>query len=109
MKLKLAIIIAFLFTVSAAGAVSYPGPASPKLPDDSVTQVESIKLNELNGANGLPAIPKTWKLISVSSGEKPNSSNLWFQAEDGSIFLLQAVITLNKFAIHEHVYKIPAK
>ena len=107
--MKLTIIIAFLFTVSTSGAVSYPLPTSPKLPDDSGILVESIKLNELSGANGLPAIPKTWKLISVSNGEKPNSSNLWFQAEDGSVFLLQTGIFQNKFVLHEHVYKIPAR
>ena len=107
--MKLTILIAFLFTASSASAVSYPPPTAPKLQDEAVIPVESIKLNEFIGASGSPAIPKTWKLMSVSNGEKPNSSNLWFQAEDGSIYLLQGVLSLNKFVLHEHAYKIPAK
>lgn len=101
------VVIAVVLLASAAGAVSVPPPQTPKPPEEVVT-VEGIKLREIVSAGDHPAIPKTWRLISVSPGEKSNSSNLWFQDTDGAIFLLQGFTSQNKFVIHEHVYKIPA-
>jgi hypothetical protein len=48
-------------------------------------------------------------MISASSGEKPNSSNLWFNDMKGSVYLLQGFTSQNRFINHEQVYKIPAK
>src|SRR5450759_3131698 len=107
MRLSLTIII-YLFTTSVAWAVSYP-PHVPAAVLEEFTSVEAIKFRDAQGTNTLPPIPKSWKLISVSNGEKSNSSNLWFQDTDGSIYLLQGFTAQNKLFIHENVYKIPAK
>jgi hypothetical protein len=92
---------------TTAFAVSYP-VQFPKGPEEFTT-IEAIRLQDAHGTVNPPSIPKTWKLISVSNGEKANSNNLWFQDADGSVYLLQGFTSQNKFFIHEHVYKIPAK
>jgi hypothetical protein len=102
------IIIMFLCTTPIAWAVSYP-PHDPSAVIEEVTTVKAIKFHEVQGTSTPLPIPKSWKLISVSPGEKSNSSNLWFQDSDGSIFLLQGFMSQNKLFIHENVYKIPAK
>ena len=107
MRLAL-IIITSLFIAPVAWAVSYP-PHVPVAGLEEFTSVEAIKFRDAQGTSTLPPIPKSWKLISVSNGEKTNSSNLWFQDTDGSVYLLQGFSSQNKFFIHENVYKIPAK
>jgi hypothetical protein len=98
-----------LFATPLAWAVSVP-PHFPQstLPEE-LTSVEAIKFRDAQGVITAPSIPRSWKMISVSTGEKSNSNNLWFQDTDGSVFLLQGFTSQNKFFIHENVYKIPAK
>ncbi len=103
-----AIIATLVMTASVAGAVSYP-VQPPKSAEDTVIQIQSVKLQEFLGANAPPGIPKSWRLVSVSAGEIANSSNLWFQDADGSVYLLPAITASNRLMIHNHVYKIPAK
>jgi hypothetical protein len=107
--MRLAIISALLCSASLVGSVSYPLPQSTKPHEEGGMGVEGVRTQELLGSGSLSAIPKTWRLIGVSSGEKPNVSNLWFQAEDGSVYLLQGGISQNRFVFHDQVYKIPAK
>ena len=105
--MRLTIFLATLLITGAAQATSYV----PQFPKglEQFTTIEGIKFKDASGTNNPPSIPKSWKLISVSSGEKSNSNNLWFQDADGSVYLLQGFTSQNKFIIHEHVYKIPAK
>jgi hypothetical protein len=103
------IIILFLFTSPAAWAVSVPPPQDHPPVHEELTTVEAMKFRDAQGTSTPPSIPKSWKLISVSNGEKSNSNNLWFQDADGSVYLLQGFTTKNKYFIHENVYKIPAK
>jgi len=72
-------------------------------------KIYATMLRDIQGTSPTPSIPKSWKLIGVSTGEKSNSNNLWFQDTDGSIILLQGFTSQNKFIIHENLYKIPAK
>ena len=101
------IVLAVLLIAPSVYAVSYPVPFPKGL--EEFTTIEGIKFQAAHGTSNPPSIPKTWKLISVSNGEKSNSNNLWFQDADGSVYLLQGFTSENKFFIHEHVYKIPAK
>ena len=107
MRLTL-IIITFLITTPVAWAVSYT-PHEPQAVPEEFSSVEAIKFRDAKGVNTTLPIPKSWKLIGVSTGEKANSSNLWFQDSDGSVYLLQGFMSQNKLFIHENVYKIPAK
>jgi hypothetical protein len=107
MRLLLGITM-FLFTTPVAWAASYP-PHVPAAVLEEFTSVEAIKFRDAHGTGTSPSIPKSWKLISVSEGEKTNSSKLWFQDSDGSIYLLQGFTAQNKFFILDNMYKIPAK
>jgi len=104
--MRVAIVLAALLIPLTAHAVSYPAPLPKGL--EEFTAIEGIKFQDA-GTSNPPSIPKSWKLISVSSGEKSNSNNLWFQDADGSVYLIQGFTSQNKFIIHEHIYKIPAK
>ena len=105
--MRRSILIAFLLITTTAHAVSYPVQLPKGL--EAFTTVEGIRFQDAHGTVNPPSIPRSWKLISVSSGEKSNSNNLWFQDTDGSVYLLQGFTSQNRFIIHEHVYKIPAK
>jgi hypothetical protein len=105
--MRLSIILIVLLITTTAYAVSYP-VQFPKGLEEFAT-IEGIKFHDAHGTVSPPSIPKSWKLISVSNGEKSNSNNLWFQDTDGSVYLIQGFTSQNKFIIHEHVYKIPAK
>lgn len=102
------VIMTIVFIAPAARATSYP-PLAPPAGHEESTSVEAIKFREAKGTTTPLSLPKSWKLISVSTGEKANTSNLWFQDTDGSIYLLQGFTSQNKFYIHENAYKIPAK
>lgn len=108
MRRSLLIIIP-LFTTSLAWGVSVPPHSPPPVAHEELISVDSIKFRDAQGTSTPPSIPKSWKFISVSTGEKSNSNNLWFQDTDGSVYLLQGFSSQNKFFIHENVYKIPAK
>lgn len=101
-------ILALLFTATVAWAVSYPPAQAPSVHEE-FTSVEAFRFRDVQGTSLPPAIPKSWKLIGASNGEKSNSNNLWFQDTDGSVYLLQGFTSNNKFYIHENVHKIPAK
>ncbi|MRR56367.1 MAG: hypothetical protein EG822_18015 [Deltaproteobacteria bacterium] len=105
--MRLSIVLVALLIAGTAQATSYV----PQFPQglEQFTTIEGIKFNDASGKHNPPSIPKSWKLISVSNGEKANANNLWFQDSDGSVYLLQGFTSRNKFIIHEHVYKIPAK
>ena len=103
------IILLSLLTAPVAWAVSVPPPQAPPPVHEELTSVEAIKFRDAQGTSTPPSIPKSWKLISVSNGEKSNFNNVWFQDTDGSVYLLQGFTSKNKFYIHENVYKIPAK
>jgi len=105
--MRLSIILATLLITTTAQAVSYPVQIPKGL--EEFTAIEGIRFQDAHGTSNPPSIPKSWKLISVSNGEKSNSNNLWFQDADGSVYLLQGFTLQNKFIIHEQVYKIPAK
>ena len=102
------VITMILFITPVAWATSYPLPAPPPVHEE-FTSVEAIKFRDAKGTSTPLSIPKSWKLISVSNGEKANFNNLWFQDADGSIYLLQGFTSQHKFVIHENIFKLPAK
>ncbi len=105
--MRLYLIIASLCMATTAQGVSYPFQ-TPKASEDS-TVIEGTRIQDAHGTGSPLSIPKSWKLIAVSIGEKSNANNLWFQDADGSVYLLQGFISQNGLTIHEHLFKIPAK
>lgn len=59
---------------------------APPMPDGFT--MREIRFDESMG-NKLPTpqIPRSWKFIGVSNGEKPNNNNLWFQDSSGTIYM----------------------
>ncbi|BCS52479.1 hypothetical protein [Geobacter sp. SVR] len=102
------IILACLVLVPMARGVSFPPPVPPPVVDER-TAMETLKLHDLMTAHIPPSIPRSWKLISVTSGDRANTCNLWFQDVNGSIYLLQGVFTQNKLVINETVHTIPVR
>src|SRR5437870_3069630 len=46
------------------------------------------------------AIPKDWRFVGVSNGEKTNSNNLWFEAKDGTIYVIRGFTSGGTFSVH---------
>lgn len=105
--MRLPLIFALLLVAASAQAVSYP----PELLNEHVEAPGNgaAKFKEPYEAAISPAIPKSWRLVAVTGGDLPNSSRLWFQDSDGSVYLLQGGLVQNKLVMQENVYKIPAQ
>ncbi len=58
------------------------------------------------GTLPLPAIPKTWRFVGVSNGEKRNSNTLWFEDRDGTIYVIQTFTTGGTIIMNEGVSKL---
>ncbi|MGZ3499660.1 MAG: hypothetical protein ACXVAK_19225, partial [Vulcanimicrobiaceae bacterium] len=56
-----------------------------------------------------PVIPKSWRFVGVSNGERANSNNLWFQDAQGRIYLIQGFTTDGKFIVEPSVQFLNAK
>ena len=53
-----------------------------------------------------PKIPKTWRLVSVANGNTPNSNSLWFQDDDGSIFMISGFHDSTGFILNPNIAEI---
>jgi hypothetical protein len=43
----------------------------------------------VRGKRPTPKIAKTWRLVGVKKGQAVNSTELWFQDPDGTVYLVQ--------------------
>ena len=69
--------------------------------------VSEIRFDESMGdKKPLPVIPKGWRFIGVSNGEKMNSNNLWFQDQVGNIYLVQGFTSGNEFTLRPEIGKL---
>jgi hypothetical protein len=69
--------------------------------------ISPVRFDEsVSGTKPTPQIPKGWRFIGVSNGEKDNSNNLWFQDTEGNIYLVQGFTTYRKFILDERIQKI---
>ena len=128
-------LIAFCTVLSAItvwfGVFARQGSASPPVnaqPNDRWSKLDDVQKDSANkrphdelegfnigivrfdesvqGRKATPKIPKTWKLISVSNGESPNSNNLWFQDIEGHLYLLQGFTAHQKFTLVDRILRI---
>ncbi len=53
-----------------------------------------------------PTVPKGWRFVGVSNGEKINSNNLWFQDQAGNIYVVRGFNTEYKFVLQDYVSKL---
>ena len=69
-----------------------------------------IRYDESTGGKlPLPTFPKSWRLVSVSNGEKSNTNTLWFQAADGNVYMLSGFTTYGKYIIDPIANKLNAR
>ena len=69
--------------------------------------IREIRFDESMGdKRPTPKIPKSWRLVGISNGEKGNSNNLWFQDTDGNIYLVQGFVSYGQFILKESIGKI---
>lgn len=66
--------------------------------------VDDVRFNQVPTVTA--KIPKTWRFIAVSNGEKLNSNNLWFQDRDGTIYQLSGFTSSNQFVLNERINKL---
>jgi hypothetical protein len=109
MKLMMcAVAVMITAIVSPALADDVLPPAIPGLA--GFNEVELVKVNSsMFSSNKLATIPKDWKLVSVSNGEKPNFNNLWFQDKDGNIIVLDGYMDGKTFFFTGHIQKLEVK
>ena len=56
-----------------------------------------------SGKKPNPRIPKGWRFIGVANGEKINSNTLWFQGQDGTVYLLTGFTADHQFLLDNRV------
>lgn len=74
------------------------------------TQYSVVPFTALDTTRSI-SIPKSWKLISVTERKDSGkySEHLWFQAPDGTIYVLNTFEKNDKFAVAPEIMTIPAK
>jgi hypothetical protein len=56
-----------------------------------------------------PMIPKDWRLVGVSNGEKHNANNLWFQDHVGNVYVVSGFTSGGKFTLLNSIGKISVR
>jgi hypothetical protein len=65
-----------------------------------------IRYDESYGKRPSPVIPKGWRFVGVSNGQKMNSNNLWFQDQAGNIYVVRGFNTDSKFVLEDNAHKL---
>jgi hypothetical protein len=72
--------------------------------------ISEVRFDESTGTQKpTPRLPRQWKFIGVSNGQKLNENNLWFQSEDGAIYVVQGFTVGGKFIMHPEIGRIEPK
>src|SRR5690349_1328721 len=112
---NLLIAVGVVCVLGAGGAILWltPQHASAQAADQPTLQgfsIDEIRFDEsVGGKRVAPAIPKDWKFIAVSNGEKMNCNNLWFQDGAGNIYMLQGFTSYGKFIVAPKIQKLAVK
>ena len=71
--------------------------------------VQEVRFDEIvGGKRPIPRIPRGWRFVGVSNGEKMNVNNLWFRDGSGNIYLIKGFTSSGSFILDEKVQKINA-
>ena len=106
---KMILSTVMVLAATAAYAADETGKAAiPGL--TGLEKIEPIKANTSMFSSNKPVtLPKGWRFIGVSNGEKINSNNLWFQDADGNIFLISGYNDGSKFYLSGNIQTLEAK
>jgi hypothetical protein len=112
---KVFVFVSFATLIFILGAVArlLPESASAQVPAQAKLQgftISEIRFDESTGEKrATPVVPKDWKFVTVSNGEKANSNNLWFQDAAGNIYMVQGFTSYGKFIVNGIVQKLAAQ
>jgi hypothetical protein len=123
MKLKLVGVLSAVLLLFLSSTRSTPIGAqeldSPPLTDSTAKHeapladfhFQQVLFDESVQKKADPRIPREWRFVGISRGYRPNLSNLWFQGQDGRIYLVQGFENPNggEFTLLETVYAIAPK
>lgn len=107
--MKTALFLILLFTVATAQATSYYPEQELEVSDKPKPATEGPGYHPFMVQEIAPAIPRAWKLVSVSAGDKPGGFAIWFQADDGAVYVMRGDFMQDRLTLHEPVLKIPVK
>ena len=68
--------------------------------ESSTFVTKEIRFDESETNKSTPTIPREWRFVGASNGEKANSSNLWFEGKDGTVYLIQGFTSNRRFILH---------
>lgn len=105
-------ILAAVVVMMASGACASEETVKPlAIPGLSgLADIEAIKANRSMFSSNKPVtVPKSWKFIGVSNGEKQNGNNLWFQDVDGNIYLIDGYMDGKSFYLSGNIQRLEVK
>ena len=83
------------------------GRATAADPTMAGFEIREVRFDESTGGKKpTPEVPKGWRFVGVSNGEKRNSNNLWFQAQDGTIYVMRGFADSEDFVMQPQVAKL---
>jgi hypothetical protein len=103
----LAIVTALLYENSATAQ-----PADGQVPTKELAgfTIKQVRFDESMGTKKpTPQIPKSWRFIAVSNGQGTNSNNVWFQDEDGTIYIVRGFSDGDDFILRQSLQKLEVK
>lgn len=104
---RVAIFVA-LALVSGDAVTQTSKPAAQ--PQGFYQDIAEIRFDESYGKNkATPVIPKSWRFVGVSNGQKMNSNHLWFQDSAGNIYLVKGFSDDSGFILNEQIQVLRAK
>lgn len=77
-------------------------------------KTEGVRFDESVSRRPTPKIPKTWRLVGISTSSRMNGFHLWFQDKDGNIYVVQGVTMtpdeyISKFYFTGYIGKISSE
>lgn len=106
------LIAAIVSVASLGGVVTYLIAAAPAHAGATMEgfTIKQVRFDEsMGGQKPSPQIPKSWRFVGVSNGEKQNGNTLWFQDGDGNIYAIAGFTSNAQFTLLPNVHKLEAK
>lgn len=104
---RLAIFVAFALVSGDAASQTKP---APQRPEGFYNEISEIRFDEsLGKKKATPVLPKSWRFVGVSNGDKRNANHLWFQDPAGNIYLVKGFADDSGFTLNEQIQVLRAK
>ena len=104
---RVAIFVALALVSGDAATQSKPALQQPQ---GFYQDVQEIRFDESMGRKkATPLVPRSWRFVGVSNGEKMNSNHLWFQDVAGNIYLVKGFASDRGFTLNEQIQVLRVK